>query len=221
MFDVARNAAMIRAAARCRAAAAPLRAAAAAAAPRARALSVGIHAQDKGAVTETTESGTPLPPHVLDPTYIYLPDFLPSFVQTYIMRHVAWGIRERELEMKKLGLWYDDTLDESPEFNEAGNRLSAEELQARTRRRKRAGDLSMKHEHLPKSMWPTTTELRTPYLSKHVVQVREEWMEKERFADLLEGKSVNEHTLPAGGLMGFFPGRWYKLEWDEDDGAAH
>lgn len=167
----------------------------------------------------TSSSGTPVPAHVTDPTYVYIPNFVPMPVAKYVMRHMAWTIRERETEMRGYGLWMDDFRDESPDVPEAEARLTAEETRGRIVRRKRAGDLSLKHKHLPREMWPTVEEVRTPYMRVPIHQIRSEWIEKERFADVLEGRSLSEFMPPPAGIFGFFPGRWYKMEWDDDAGT--
>lgn len=173
-----------------------------------------LGAPHRTSVAHATASGTPIAPHTYDATYVYIPNFVPSVVAKYVMSHLAWPIQQREQLCREHGVVLDDLRDEMPDVVEAEKRLPKEEMVDRMRRRKRAGDLSLKHVHLPKDNWPTQEEMRRPYLSVPIQQVRAEWQEMDRFADVLEGKAPEELPPPAGPF-GYFPGRWYKLEWDE------
>ncbi|KAK5615820.1 hypothetical protein CRENBAI_021814 [Crenichthys baileyi] len=83
----------------------------------------------------------------------------------------------------KLGLLYDDTLYEDADVKEALRRLPENVSNDRTFRIKRALDLSMKQQVLPKDQWTKYEEdinYLTPYL-KEVIRERkerEEWMKK-------------------------------------------
>ncbi|CAM9162555.1 unnamed protein product [Lampetra planeri] len=83
----------------------------------------------------------------------------------------------------KLGLMKDDILYENGDVKEALRRLPENVYNDRMFRIKRALDLSMKHQILPKDQWTKYEEdilYLTPYL-KEVVRERkerEEWMKK-------------------------------------------
>ncbi|XP_036949701.1 cytochrome b-c1 complex subunit 7 [Acanthopagrus latus] len=83
----------------------------------------------------------------------------------------------------KLGLMRDDTLYEDQDVKEAIRRLPEDLYNDRTFRMKRALDLSMKQQILPKEMW-TKFEEDVPYLTPYVDEVvrerkeKEEWMKK-------------------------------------------
>ncbi|XP_029022521.1 cytochrome b-c1 complex subunit 7 [Betta splendens] len=83
----------------------------------------------------------------------------------------------------KYGLMSDDTIDENSDVKEALKRLPENVYNDRTFRIKRALDLAMKHQILPKDQW-TKYEEDFPYLSPYVDEVvrerkeREEWTKK-------------------------------------------
>ncbi|XP_017310320.1 cytochrome b-c1 complex subunit 7 [Ictalurus punctatus] len=83
----------------------------------------------------------------------------------------------------KLGLMRDDTIYENPDVKEAIRRLPERAYNDRMFRIKRALDLSMKQQILPKEQW-TKFEEDMPYLEpylKEVVRERtemEEWQKK-------------------------------------------
>ncbi|XP_068603467.1 cytochrome b-c1 complex subunit 7 [Brachionichthys hirsutus] len=83
----------------------------------------------------------------------------------------------------KFGLQYTDTIYENEDVKEALKRLPEDQYNARTFRLKRALDLSMKQQILPKNQW-TTFEEDAPYLKPYLDEViherkeREEWMKK-------------------------------------------
>ncbi|KAM6899706.1 cytochrome b-c1 complex subunit 7 [Xenentodon cancila] len=83
----------------------------------------------------------------------------------------------------KLGLMRDDTIYEDPDVKEALRRLPESIYNDRMFRIKRALDLSMKQQILPKEQWTKFEEdvfYLTPYL-KEVIRERkerEEWMKK-------------------------------------------
>ncbi|XP_068189131.1 cytochrome b-c1 complex subunit 7 [Antennarius striatus] len=83
----------------------------------------------------------------------------------------------------KYGLRRDDILYENADVKEALKRLPVDQYDARTFRIKRALDLSMKHQILPKNQW-TTFEEDSAYLKPYLEEVirerkeREEWMKK-------------------------------------------
>ncbi|XP_030268737.1 cytochrome b-c1 complex subunit 7 [Sparus aurata] len=83
----------------------------------------------------------------------------------------------------KLGLMRDDTIYEDEDVKEAIRRLPEDLYNDRTFRMKRALDLSMKQQILPKDMW-TKFDEDVPYLTPYVDEVvrerkeKEEWMKK-------------------------------------------
>ncbi|XP_075873417.1 cytochrome b-c1 complex subunit 7 [Nelusetta ayraudi] len=83
----------------------------------------------------------------------------------------------------KLGLHRDDTILEDVDVREALRRLPEDQYNDRVFRIKRALDLSMKQQLLPKDLW-TKFEEDLPYLTPYVDEVirerkeREEWMKK-------------------------------------------
>ncbi|XP_060798939.1 cytochrome b-c1 complex subunit 7 [Neoarius graeffei] len=83
----------------------------------------------------------------------------------------------------KLGLMRDDTIYECPDVKEAIQRLPEPVYNDRMFRIKRALDLSLKHQILPKDQW-TKFEEDVPYLEPYVKEVirerkeREEWQKK-------------------------------------------
>ncbi|XP_051245788.1 cytochrome b-c1 complex subunit 7 [Dicentrarchus labrax] len=83
----------------------------------------------------------------------------------------------------KLGLMRDDTLYEDSDVKESLKRLSEDQYNDRMFRIKRAMDLSMKQQILPKEQW-TKFEEDVHYLTPHLAEVirerkeKEEWMKK-------------------------------------------
>ncbi|XP_037120179.1 cytochrome b-c1 complex subunit 7 isoform X1 [Syngnathus acus] len=83
----------------------------------------------------------------------------------------------------KLGLMRDDTMHEDNDVKEALQRLPENVYNDRMFRIKRALDLSMKHQILPKDQW-TKYDEDEPYLMPYLDEVirerkeREEWMKK-------------------------------------------
>nr|XP_020462444.1 cytochrome b-c1 complex subunit 7 [Monopterus albus] len=83
----------------------------------------------------------------------------------------------------KLGLVRDDTLYEDADVKEAVKRLPENVYNDRVFRLKRAMDLSMKHQILPKDQW-TKYEEDIRYLKPYLDEVirereeRQEWMKK-------------------------------------------
>ncbi|CAL1584677.1 unnamed protein product [Knipowitschia caucasica] len=83
----------------------------------------------------------------------------------------------------KIGLMRDDTLYEDPDVKEAITRLPENVYNDRMFRIKRALDLSMKVQILPKDQWTKYEEdvnYLTPYLEEVIRErkEREEWMKK-------------------------------------------
>ncbi|XP_015242443.1 PREDICTED: cytochrome b-c1 complex subunit 7 [Cyprinodon variegatus] len=83
----------------------------------------------------------------------------------------------------KLGLMRDDTIYEDSDVKEALKRLPENVYNDRTFRIKRALDLSMKQQLLPKDQWTKFEEdvnYLTPYLEEVIRErkEREEWMKK-------------------------------------------
>ncbi|XP_034561459.1 cytochrome b-c1 complex subunit 7 [Notolabrus celidotus] len=83
----------------------------------------------------------------------------------------------------KIGLMRDDTVLEDSDVREALRRLPETQFNERMFRVKRALDLSMKQQILPKDQW-TKYEEDVPYLTPYLDEVirerkeREEWMKK-------------------------------------------
>ncbi|XP_008304764.1 cytochrome b-c1 complex subunit 7 [Stegastes partitus] len=80
----------------------------------------------------------------------------------------------------KMGLMHDDTLYEDADVEEAIRRLPENVASDRTFRIKRALDLSMKHQILPKEQW-TKYEEDYPYLRPYLEEVIRERKEKEEW----------------------------------------
>ncbi|XP_078072057.1 cytochrome b-c1 complex subunit 7 [Mustelus asterias] len=80
----------------------------------------------------------------------------------------------------KFGLMRDDTLYENDDVKEALKRLPESLYNDRMFRIKRALDLSMKHQILPKEMW-TKFEQDAHYLEPYLKEVISERMEKEEW----------------------------------------
>ncbi|XP_024150746.1 cytochrome b-c1 complex subunit 7 [Oryzias melastigma] len=83
----------------------------------------------------------------------------------------------------KLGLMRDDTINEDADVKEALRRLPEQVYNDRMFRIKRALDLSMKQQVLPKEQWTKYEEENyylTPYLEEVVRErkEKEEWMKK-------------------------------------------
>ncbi|CAG7886507.1 hypothetical protein BRARA_A00546 [Brassica rapa] len=95
--------------------------------------------------------------------------------------------------LRRYGLRYDDLFDqyESMDIKEALNRLPREVVDARNQRLKRAMDLSMKHEYLPKDLQAVQTPFRG-YLKEMLALVERE--RKER--DALGALPLYQRTLP-------------------------
>merc|ERR1712183_1009451 len=80
----------------------------------------------------------------------------------------------------KLGLMRDDTMQETKDVKEALKRLPEQVYADRIFRIKRALDLSMKAQLLPKEQW-TQYEEDVPYLSPYVKEVTRERLEREEW----------------------------------------
>ncbi|CAH2061039.1 unnamed protein product [Thlaspi arvense] len=91
------------------------------------------------------------------------------------------------------GLRYDDLYDQyySMDIKEAMNRLPREVVDARNQRLKRAMDLSMKHEYLPKDLQAVQTPFRG-YLQEMLALVEKERLEREALGAL----PLYQRTLP-------------------------
>merc|ERR1712198_352395 len=82
---------------------------------------------------------------------------------------------------RQLGLRADDLrMDENPDVATAISRLPAEDQHQRIFRIKRAMDLSLKHQILPKSEW-TTPEQDELYLTDMIERARRERKEREEW----------------------------------------
>ncbi|XP_034278372.1 cytochrome b-c1 complex subunit 7 [Pantherophis guttatus] len=82
----------------------------------------------------------------------------------------------------KYGLRRDDVLNETDVVKEAIKRLPEDVYYERIFRIKRAVQLSLTHDILPKDQW-TKYEEDKPYLWPHVVEVMREKREKKEFRD--------------------------------------
>ncbi|KAI8324457.1 14 kDa subunit of cytochrome bd ubiquinol oxidase [Martensiomyces pterosporus] len=81
----------------------------------------------------------------------------------------------------QLGLRYDDLLkEETPLIQEAVNRLSREEIDNRNYRHKRAFQLSLAHQELPRAQWTNPAE-DYQYLQPVIEEVRLEHAERDAF----------------------------------------
>ncbi|KAJ1958510.1 Cytochrome b-c1 complex subunit 7 [Dipsacomyces acuminosporus] len=82
---------------------------------------------------------------------------------------------------RRLGLRYDDLLrEETPLIQEAISRLSREETDARNYRHKRASQLSLSHQELPRAQWTKPAD-DYQYLSPIIEEVRVEYAERDAF----------------------------------------
>ncbi|KAI9499881.1 Cytochrome b-c1 complex subunit 7 [Coemansia spiralis] len=82
---------------------------------------------------------------------------------------------------RRLGLRYDDLLrEEMPIIQEAIARLNRDETDARVYRQKRAFQLSLSHQELPRSAW-TKPEDDYKYLQPLIEDVRLEQAERDAF----------------------------------------
>ncbi|XP_032817556.1 cytochrome b-c1 complex subunit 7 [Petromyzon marinus] len=77
----------------------------------------------------------------------------------------------------KYGLMYEDTLHENDIIKEAIRRLPENLYNERVFRMKRALDLSLKHQILPKDQW-TKIENEKAYLSPYIQEIERELKEK-------------------------------------------
>ncbi|EOA17665.1 hypothetical protein CARUB_v10006035mg [Capsella rubella] len=95
--------------------------------------------------------------------------------------------------LRRYGLRYDDLYDQyySMDIKEAMNRLPREVVDARNQRLKRAMDLSMKHEYLPKDLQAVQTPFRG-YLQEMLALVERESKEREALGAL----PLYQRTLP-------------------------
>ncbi|KAJ2725898.1 Cytochrome b-c1 complex subunit 7 [Coemansia sp. Benny D115] len=82
---------------------------------------------------------------------------------------------------RRLGLRYDDLLrEETPIIQEAIARLNRDETDGRVYRQKRAFQLSLSHQELPRSQW-TKPEDDYQYLQPIIEEVRLEQAERDAF----------------------------------------
>uniref|UniRef100_A0A2P2KYQ9 Cytochrome b-c1 complex subunit 7 n=1 Tax=Rhizophora mucronata TaxID=61149 RepID=A0A2P2KYQ9_RHIMU len=107
-----------------------------------------------------------------------------SFLQSFLDPRKNWlaklHMRSLSNRLRKYGLRYDDLFDPyyEPDIKEALNRLPREIVDARHQRLKRAMDLSMKHEYLPKDLQAMQTPFRS-YLQDMLALVKKERAERE------------------------------------------
>ncbi|XP_010432714.1 PREDICTED: cytochrome b-c1 complex subunit 7-1 [Camelina sativa] len=119
--------------------------------------------------------------------------FLKSFIdpkKNFLARMHMKAISTR---LRRYGLRYDDLYDQyySMDIKEAMNRLPREVVDARNQRLKRAMDLSMKHEYLPKDLQAMQTPFRG-YLQDMLALVERESKEREALGAL----PLYQRTLP-------------------------
>ncbi|OMO80681.1 Cytochrome b-c1 complex subunit 7 [Corchorus olitorius] len=95
--------------------------------------------------------------------------------------------------LRNYGLRYDDLYDPyyDLDIKEALNRLPREIVDARNQRLKRAMDLSMKHEYLPKELQEMQTPFRS-YLQDMLALVKKERAEREALGAL----PLYQRTIP-------------------------
>lgn len=98
--------------------------------------------------------------------------------------------------LRRYGLRYDDLYDQyySMDIKEAMNRLPREVVDARNQRLKRAMDLSMKHEYLPKDLQAVQTPFRG-YLQDMLALVERESKEREAPISIKLLRTVLNSTL--------------------------
>ncbi|VVB10683.1 unnamed protein product [Arabis nemorensis] len=119
--------------------------------------------------------------------------FIQSFIdpkKNFLARMHMKAISTR---LRRYGLRYDDLYDQYYEMDikEAMNRLPREVVDARNQRLKRAMDLSMKHEYLPKDLQAVQTPFRG-YLQEMLALVQRERKEREALGAL----PLYQRTLP-------------------------
>ncbi|KAH0915380.1 hypothetical protein HID58_029826 [Brassica napus] len=89
--------------------------------------------------------------------------FLKSFLDPKKNFLARMHMKAVSTRLRRYGLRYDDTYDQyyHMDIKEALNRLPREVVDARNQRLKRAMDLSMKHEYLPKDLQAVQTPFRS------------------------------------------------------------
>ena len=119
--------------------------------------------------------------------------FLKSFLDPKKNFLARMHMKAVSTRLRRYGLRYDDTYDQyyDMDIKEALNRLPREVVDARNQRLKRAMDLSMKHEYLPKDLQAVQTPFRG-YLKEMLALVERE--RKER--DALGALPLYQRTLP-------------------------
>ncbi|XP_010526201.1 PREDICTED: cytochrome b-c1 complex subunit 7-1 [Tarenaya hassleriana] len=111
--------------------------------------------------------------------------FLQSFLDPKKSALARMHMNAVSTRLRRYGLRYDDLYDPYYEMDikEAMNRLPREIIDARNQRLKRAMDLSMKHEYLPKDLQAMQTPFRS-YLQEMLALVKREKAEREALGAL-------------------------------------
>ncbi|CAN8273226.1 unnamed protein product [Cochlearia groenlandica] len=119
--------------------------------------------------------------------------FLQSFIDPKKNFLARMHMKSISTRLRRYGLRYDDLYDQyySMDIKEAMNRLPREIVDARNQRLKRAMDLSMKHEYLPKDLQAVQTPFRG-YLQDMLSLVERERLEREALGAL----PLYQRTLP-------------------------
>ncbi|ESQ29619.1 hypothetical protein EUTSA_v10023759mg [Eutrema salsugineum] len=119
--------------------------------------------------------------------------FLKSFIDPSKNFLARMHMRAISTRLRRYGLRYDDLYDQyySMDIKEAMNRLPREVVDARNQRLKRAMDLSMKHEYLPKDLQAVQTPFRG-YLQEMLALVERERLEREALGAL----PLYQRTIP-------------------------
>jgi len=119
--------------------------------------------------------------------------FLQSFLDPKKNFLARMHMKAVSTRLRRYGLRYDDTYDQyyDMDIKEALNRLPREVVDARNQRLKRAMDLSMKHEYLPKDLQAVQTPFRS-YLQEMLALVERERKEREALGAL----PLYQRTLP-------------------------
>ncbi|XVE63524.1 hypothetical protein DITRI_Ditri07aG0027000 [Diplodiscus trichospermus] len=120
-----------------------------------------------------------------------------SFLQSFLDPKKNWlaamHMKALSNRLRRYGLRYDDLYDPyyDMDIKEALNRLPREIVDARNQRLKRAMDLSMKHEYLPKELQEMQTPFRS-YLQDMLALVKKEKAEREALGAL----PLYQRTIP-------------------------
>ncbi|XVE71646.1 hypothetical protein DITRI_Ditri10aG0167900 [Diplodiscus trichospermus] len=120
-----------------------------------------------------------------------------SFFKSFLDPKKSWlaalHMKSLSKRLRNYGLRYDDLYDPyyDIDIKEALNRLPREIVDARNQRLKRAMDLSMKHEYLPKDLQEMQTPFRS-YLQDMLALVKKERAQREALGAL----PLYQRTIP-------------------------